>query len=207
MARKSFARGRLESIQKNKRRLKAALNKLPRSPGLPLPYRILTGASDQLVDASSIAFQNELLLKRIVALEDNLISNRMPIKGRVPLPEPSIVRELLASVPDVVDAGEGILMALSEEDLADTELIDAVLDDLETGRDVIRRSRQFDRQNLLPRISEPVKRTRRKTKTDKNMSKALRLANERFRTKSGKLRKGASQSQIMKFAHKLLRKM
>ena len=201
MARKSFAGRRLESIQNNKRRLKAALNRLPTAPGAPLPYRILTGASNQLVDASSIAFQNELLLQRVVALENRLMDNRKPIE------QPSIVRELLSTVPEVVDTAEGILKALSDEDLADTELINAVLSDLETGRDVIRSSRQFDRQNLLPRFKEPMKRTRKKTKTDKNMSKALRLANERFRTKSGKLRKGASQSQIMKFAHKLLRRM
>jgi len=201
MARKSFARRRLESIQNNKRRLKAALNRLPTAPGAPLPYRILTGASNQLVDASSIAFQNELLLQRVVALENRLMDNRKPIE------QPSIVRELLSTVPEVVDTAEGILKALSDEDLADTELINAVLSDLETGRDVIRSSRQFDRQNLLPRFKEPMKRTRKKTKTDKNMSKALRLANERFRTSKGKLRKGATQAQIMKFAHKLLRKM
>lgn len=76
-----------------------------------------------------------------------------------------------------------------------------------SGRDVIRSSGQFDLQNLLPRFEEPVKRTRRKTKTDKNMSKALRQANDKFRTSKGKLRKGATQAQIMKFAHRLLRKM
>jgi len=35
----------------------------------------------------------------------------------------------------------------------------------------------------------------------------LRLANERFRKKNGSLRKGATQTQIMKYAHRLLRKM
>jgi len=75
------------------------------------------------------------------------------------------------------------------------------------ARDIIRRSGQFSRQNLLPDLSNPRKRTRRKTKTDKNMSKALRLANEKFRTAKGKLRKGATQAQIMKYAHKLLRRM
>ncbi len=76
-----------------------------------------------------------------------------------------------------------------------------------SARDVIRRSGQFDRASLISRISIPPKRTRKKTKTDRNMSKALRQANERFRTAKGKLRKGATQAQIMKFAHKLLKKM
>ena len=75
------------------------------------------------------------------------------------------------------------------------------------ARDIIRRSGQFDRASLISRISIPPKRTRKKTKTDRNMSKALRQANERFRTAKGKLRKGATQAQIMKFAHKLLKKM
>ena len=76
-----------------------------------------------------------------------------------------------------------------------------------SGRDIIRRSRQFSRQNLLPNLPGKITRKRKKTKTDKNMSKALRLANEKFRTAKGKLRKGASQAQIMKYAHKLLKRM
>jgi len=75
------------------------------------------------------------------------------------------------------------------------------------ARDIIRRSGQFSRQNLLPNLPTSPKRTRKKTKTDKNMSKALRLANDKFRTAKGKLRKGATQSQIMRYAHKLLKKM
>lgn len=75
------------------------------------------------------------------------------------------------------------------------------------ARDIIRRSRQFSRQNLLPTFSTSPKRRRKKTRTDKNMSKALRLANQKFRTAKGKLRKGATQAQIMKYAHKLLKKM
>ena len=67
------------------------------------------------------------------------------------------------------------------------------------------RSRQFDFANIAPTL--PTKRTRKKTNTDKNMSKALRLANQKFRKKNGQLRSGATQAQIMKYAHKLLRRM
>lgn len=79
-----------------------------------------------------------------------------------------------------------------------------------TGRDVIRSSGQFSRANLISRLTDdvsPTKRRRKKTSTDKKMSKALRLANEKFRTTKGKLRKGATQAQIMRYAHKLLKKM
>lgn len=75
------------------------------------------------------------------------------------------------------------------------------------ARDIIRRSGQFSRANILPNIPSSKKRARKKTKTDKNMSKALTEANEKLRTKKGKLRKGRSQSDVMTLAHKLLKKM
>lgn len=75
------------------------------------------------------------------------------------------------------------------------------------GRSEIRRSGQFSRQNLLPAIGPGAKRARKKTKTDKNMSKALAEANSRLRTKNGKLRKGKSQADVMRLAHRLRKKM
>mgnify|MGYP001604669889 CR=1 FL=1 len=75
------------------------------------------------------------------------------------------------------------------------------------GRSEIRRSGQFSRQNLLPRLPAATKRARKKTKTDKNMSKALREANSRLRTKNGKLRKGKTQGDVMRLAHRLRKKM
>lgn len=51
------------------------------------------------------------------------------------------------------------------------------------------------------------KRTRKKTKTDRQLSKALRIANDRLRTKSGKLRKGKTQADVMRLAHRLRKKM
>ncbi len=75
------------------------------------------------------------------------------------------------------------------------------------GRGEIRRSGQFSRQNLLPRLSPAGRKTRKKTKTDKNMSKALAEANKKLRTKNGKLRKGKTQADVMKLAHRLRKKM
>lgn len=76
-----------------------------------------------------------------------------------------------------------------------------------TGRDVIRRSGQFRRDMILPDLEEKPKRTRKRTGTDKMMSKALRQANDKFRKANGQLRKGATQAQIMRYAHKLVRRM
>ena len=75
------------------------------------------------------------------------------------------------------------------------------------GRSEIRRSGQFSRQNLLPPLPANSKRAMKKTKTDKNMSKALREANSRLRTKNGKLRKGKTQGDVMRLAHRLRKKM
>ena len=51
------------------------------------------------------------------------------------------------------------------------------------------------------------KKTRKKTKTDRNQSKALRMANEKLRNKNGSLKKGKTQADVMTMAHKLRRKM
>lgn len=61
---------------------------------------------------------------------------------------------------------------------------------------------QFDRSRILP-----GSRGRKKTKTDKDMSRALREANARLRRKNGQLRKGKTQADVMRLAHRLRRKM
>lgn len=72
-----------------------------------------------------------------------------------------------------------------------------------TGRQVIRRSGQFTNMGIpLP----PVKRTRKKTKMDKTMSKCLKMANKRMRKKNGQLRKGKTMSDVMRLAHRLCKK-
>lgn len=59
---------------------------------------------------------------------------------------------------------------------------------------------QFDRSKILPR-------TRKKTKTDKLMSKALEEANKKLRTQKGKLRKGKTQADVMRLAHRIRRRL
>ena len=69
------------------------------------------------------------------------------------------------------------------------------------GRSVIRGSGQFSRANLLPR-----KRTRKKTKMDRTMSKCLKMANKKMRKKNGQLRKGKTMRDVMRLAHRLCKK-
>lgn len=70
-----------------------------------------------------------------------------------------------------------------------------------TGRSRIRSSSQFRRDLILPR-----KRTRKKTKMDRTMSKCLKMANKKFRKKNGQLRKGKTMRDVMRYAHRLCRK-
>lgn len=74
-----------------------------------------------------------------------------------------------------------------------------------TGRDTIRRSGQF--ANLALGVDLPKKRRRKKNGNDKKLSEAFKQANARYRTKSGKLRKGRTQADIARLAQRLRRKM
>ena len=76
----------------------------------------------------------------------------------------------------------------------------------DTGMGLVEVPGQFDRSRILPG-SPAARRTRKKTKTDKNMSKALREANNRLRTKNGRLRKGKTQADVMRLAHRLRKRM
>lgn len=61
---------------------------------------------------------------------------------------------------------------------------------------------QFRRDRILPRAQKKTKRRK-----NPKLAAAFREANQRYRTKGGKLRKGRSQADIAKLAHRLLKKM
>ena len=64
--------------------------------------------------------------------------------------------------------------------------------------------------DLVTSIDQPVPEpqpTSRKRRKNPKLAKAVRQANAQLRTKSGKLRKGKTQADIMRLAHKLLKKM
>ena len=54
---------------------------------------------------------------------------------------------------------------------------------------------------------KPKRRSRKARKSDKKLSQAFTEANARYRTKNGKLRKGRTQADIARLAHKLRKKM
>lgn len=118
--------------------------------------------------------------------------------------------EILVNDPNIKMGAEELNMINDDRvEIADTDQgrIPIRFGDSLSGRETIRRSGQFSRQNLLPRLPQAQKRARKKTNTDKNMSKALREANSRLRTKNGKLRKGKTQGDVMRLAHRLRKKM
>tara|TARA_Y100000004_G_C8929186_1_gene419119 strand:+ start:587 stop:1228 length:642 start_codon:yes stop_codon:yes gene_type:complete len=202
-------RERLAKRERNKRRIADALKKLPKAPPqvglLGKLYNTLREVPEPLLDASSISFQNEALL-RLAAGQELANQNNQVINPRKIIQDLQPAGLTPESIMQLVEAAE-------DEELLDDELVSELIKEiqtspvLQTGRQVIRSSRQFDTQNLLPRFETKTKRTRKRTQTDKNMSKALRKANDKFRKKNGQLRKGATQAQIMRYAHKLLRKM
>jgi len=72
-----------------------------------------------------------------------------------------------------------------------------------SGRDVIRRSGQFTMQGF----DLPVKKPRKKNKKHcKNLSKCFEQANAEMRTLKGQLRKGKTQGDIARRAHRLMKK-
>ncbi len=60
---------------------------------------------------------------------------------------------------------------------------------------------------LLPMTKPKRKRSRSARAADKKLSRAFKEANARYRLKSGALRKGRTQADIAKLAHKLRKKM
>ena len=60
---------------------------------------------------------------------------------------------------------------------------------------------------IVPLVKPKRKRSRTARAADKKLSRAFREANSRYRLKNGQLRKGRTQADIAKLAHKLRKKM
>ena len=72
-----------------------------------------------------------------------------------------------------------------------------------SGRDIIRSSGQFAMQGF----DLPVKKPRKKNKKHcKNLSQCFREANRKLRKANGQLRKGKTQADVARMAHRLMKK-
>jgi hypothetical protein len=79
---------------------------------------------------------------------------------------------------------------------------------LEEYEALLAASKEFEGTGKLPSPSAVKKmkpKPRRKGKAAKGMGQAMREANKRLRTKSGKLRKGKTQADVARLAHKIRR--
>ena len=80
---------------------------------------------------------------------------------------------------------------------------------LEEYEALLAASKQFEGTGGFPSPESPKRikpKPRRKGKAAKGMGKAMAEANKKLRTKSGKLRKGKTQADVARLAHKIRRK-
>lgn len=60
---------------------------------------------------------------------------------------------------------------------------------------------------LYPPLSTPKRKTRKKRGNDKKLSKAFTMANAKLRTKKGALRKGKTQADVARLAHRIKKRL
>lgn len=77
------------------------------------------------------------------------------------------------------------------------------LEEYEALRRMISSERESEGATLAARDTPKPKRRKRNPK----LKKALQEANRKLRLKNGKLRKGKTQGDVMKMAHRLMKKM
>jgi len=107
-----------------------------------------------------------------------------------------------------------LMDVVNDESIAiDAEMMKAINDPSmvmtsngELARITRRSSSPFASQFRLDKISPRPARGKRRKKNPK-LAQAFRQANARYRTKSGKLRKGRTQGDIARLAHRLMKKM
>ena len=69
-------------------------------------------------------------------------------------------------------------------------------------------ARELARRACMPAVGSAAKRVKKKAKkANTKLSRAFKEANSRLRTKSGKLRRGVSQSDVAKMAHRIAKKL
>ena len=96
------------------------------------------------------------------------------------------------------------LSVLEKKAINDPKLIRDARGMIVKASSMKRRDQVAGRSPLYPPIK--TKRTRKKTKMDRTMSKCLKMANAKLRNKNGKLKKGKTMSDVMKMAHRLCRR-
>jgi len=81
------------------------------------------------------------------------------------------------------------------------------LEEYEALRRLITSERESEGATLSQSGKDLSVKRKKKGKKNPKLKRALTEANRRMRLKSGKLRKGKTQGDVMRLAHKLLKKM
>tara|TARA_Y100000004_G_C8912248_1_gene411467 strand:+ start:582 stop:845 length:264 start_codon:yes stop_codon:yes gene_type:complete len=76
---------------------------------------------------------------------------------------------------------------------------------LEEYNDLVSRAHGMDVTRRAAVDPRPLGTKKKRGKAARGMAAAMREANERLRTKSGKLRKGKTQADVARLAHKIRR--
>ena len=76
---------------------------------------------------------------------------------------------------------------------------------LEEYNDLVSRAHGMNVTKPATAKSRPFDTPKKRSKVARDMAKAMREANKRLRTKSGKLRKGKTQADVARLAHKIRR--
>ena len=188
-------------LAKRKRTKKEAQERIPRTPRLP-------GTDPRIKALNAVLASAELGARALIELDPlNRLSdgstpsvpNVPPSGGRMDPRRISSIQRLADVVNDpAIVLDDALVMAVNEPSVMMSDQGEMLV-----RASPARRSRQFERQNILPR----TKRTRKKNGNDKKLSKAFKEANAKLRTKSGKLRKGKTQADVARLAQRLRKKM
>ena len=182
-----------------KRTKKQAKSRIPRLPTLPPIFVPALGPAAPFYVVGKSA---EIIADALIDIDplDRLASV-------VNDPTIQIAPEMVEMInnPNIAMTRRGEFVQKSSTPGSRAQPIRARAQPVRSGRDVIRQSGQFTMQGFdLP---QPARRTRKKSKNDSKLSRAFKEANSRLRLKNGQLRKGKTQADVAKLAHRLRKKM
>ena len=182
-------------MAKRKRTKKEAQDRIPRlaAPPLPPPLRN-TPAIGIPLRALKAA---ELGARALVELDPlNRLGEPSMSKSRV------IGKTSVQALADVVNDP-----AIMIDDAMMKVINDPAVAMADNGEVMIRANGGVDSDFLRDFGRRATDIPKRKRKKNPKLAAAFREANKRYRTKSGKLRKGRTQADIARLAHRLLKKM
>jgi len=177
-------------MAKRKRTKKEAQARIPRTPRLP-------GTDPRIKALNAVLSSAELGARALIELDP---LNRLA-DGNVEMtssPGQTPVQRLAAVVNDpMITIDEPMMRAINEPSVAMAN----------NGEVLVRANGGIDSSFARDFRARATTLPKRKGKKNPKLARAFREANARYRLKNGKLRKGRTQADIARLAHRLLKKM